>query len=371
MNEALGIVNFEDNSVEISGLTDYRTVSAISFLGRYRLIDFVISNMTNSGISHIQVYFKNKPRSLIEHLGTGRHYNLNSKRGRLHLLGGEEVVHSEVYNHDINAFQQNLEFIEEDSRPYVVIAPSYMIYSIDYNYVLEAHKQSNADITVVYKPVDNATEYFVGCDTITFDGGKHISKFEKNRGKYKTRNISLECYVMTKKIFIELINRAARTSSLFGLKDILADSVNDYNILGYAYRGYVACVNSLAQYYKANMELCDYHKAAELFQEDWTIHTRTNDSPPTLYGEHSHVKGSSIANGCTIEGEVINSVVGRNVVIKKGAIVKNSIILPDCFIGENVKLDGAVVDKKAIVHHVKKLEGTKEEPIYVKKRDRI
>ncbi len=141
MCDALGIINFEDACVDITGLMDYRPASAISFLGRYRLIDFMLSNMTNSGISQIEVFIKDKPRSLIEHLGNGRQYNINSKRGRLSILYGENRIMSEVYNHDIANFMDNIQYIEEVNKPYVIIAPSYMIYQIDFNEVLKYHAE--------------------------------------------------------------------------------------------------------------------------------------------------------------------------------------------------------------------------------------
>lgn len=371
MNKVLGIVNFEDATASVEGLGDHRPVSAFAFLGRYRVIDFVLSNMTNSGINDIQVYCKEKPRSLIEHLGTGQQYNINSKRGNLHILNGEKKPVSDVYNHDVNNFMQNMEFIEESDKGYVVVAPSYFIYQIDYNQVIEAHINSGDDITILYKATDNAKNEFIGCETVLFDETKKVIGIEKNRGKYKTRNISLECYVMSRKLFIDLVNRAANTSSLYWFKDILRDVYNEYTIRGYAVKGYVACINTLKAYFKANMDLRKREIARNVFKKDWPIHTMTNDSCPTQYVSGSVVKGSTVANGCLIEGTVINSVLGRNVTVKKGAVVENSIILPGAYISDGAKLDHVVVDKYAIIHHVKKLEGTDDSPVYVKRRDRI
>ena len=149
MSKAFGIVNFAGRNVHIEGMQTYRPVGAFSFLGRYRVIDFPISNMSNSGIDRIQVYIRRKPRSLTEHLGTGRHYNINSKRGKLHLLYSENGMDNDIYNNDIAAFIENMEFIEQAHEPYVVIAPSYMIYTMDYSQLLESHNDSGADITLL------------------------------------------------------------------------------------------------------------------------------------------------------------------------------------------------------------------------------
>lgn len=371
MCEALGIVNFEDTAVDIAGMTDYRTVSAVSFLGRYRLIDFVLSNMSNSGIQQIQIYIKNKPRSIIEHLGVGSQYNINPKRGKMHILYGEQSVRSEIYNHDVTNFSQCMHFIEEVNCPYVIVAPSYMVYRCDYKDMLNQHIASGNDITLLYKSTDEAKEHFLDCDTVTLDKDKRVIAFEKNRGKYKNRNISLECYIMSKKLFIEIVKRAANTSALYWFKDMLADCCMEYKIGGIAVKGYVACINNMKAYFEESMYLGKLENASELFKEDWPIYTKTSDSSPTQYAPGAKVSGCSVANGCYIEGTVENCVLGRNVVVKKGAVVKNSILLQGSYIGEGAKLDHVVVDKEAIVHHVKKLVGTADAPIYVKRRDRI
>ena len=149
MTKVLGIVNFEDSVANIEGLGEYRPVPAMTFLGRYRVIDFVMSNLTNSGIDSIQVFLKEKPRNIIDHLGTGQQYNINSKRGKLRMLYGEKTFSSEVYNTDIANFALNMQYIEMDKNPYVLIAPSYFIYTMDYEGLVEDHKESGAAVTVV------------------------------------------------------------------------------------------------------------------------------------------------------------------------------------------------------------------------------
>lgn len=369
--KVLGIINFENSNAHVEGLGDFRPVPAMAFMGRYRIIDFVLSNMTNSGISSVQVYLKEKPRNLIEHLGSGAHYNINSKRGKLRILYGEKTFSSPVYNTDVANFMLNMQYIEEDNNPYVIIAPSYFLYSLDYSVVLQQHIESHADVTCLYYNTSNAKEEFLGCDTLTLDKDKKVTEMGTNRGKRKTATVSLECYVMEKKLFIELTKKAVETSSLYWFKDILRDSVGELDIRGYGIKGFVACINSLPEYYRVSMVLRDRKVANGLFKPGWPIYTQTNDSSPSRYTEGSSVRGSVVANGCVIEGTVENSVISRNVTVRKGAIVKDSIILPGSYIGEDAKLDHVIVDKYAIVHHVKSLKGTDEEPVYVKRRDRI
>ncbi len=368
---ALGIISFEQSNSHIEGLGDYRPVPAIAFMGRYRIIDFILSNMTNSGINDVQVFLKEKPRNLFDHLGDGTRYNINSKRGKLRILYGEKSFSSEVYNHDVANYMLNMQYIEEDPNPYVVIAPSYFVYTLDFNEVLKKHQESGADITMLYTNTTNAKESFLGCDVITLDKDKRVTSIETNRGNKKTQSVSMECYVMTKKLFIELVKKAAEASSLYWLKDELRDQLEELNVQGYQVRGFVAALNSLPEYFRISMSLRDHKTAQQLFRPGWPIYTQTNDSCPTRFAEGSKVVDSVVANGCVIEGTVEGSLISRNVTIEKGAVVKDSIILPGAFISENAKLDHVVVDKYAIVHHVKKLEGTDEEPVYVKRRDRI
>jgi len=176
---------------------------------------------------------------------------------------------------------------------------------------------------------------------------------------------------MERKFFIELVKKADETSALYWLRDIIRDVVGEVKVGGYRQRNKVCCISSLRTYHLTHMEMTDHAAAEEIFKEGWPILTKTNDSAPTQYAPGSKVKSSLISNGCFIEGTVENCVLGRNVVIKKGAVVKNSVICADSFIGENAKLDNVVVDKDAIVNHVKKLNGTADAPIYVKRADRI
>ena len=165
MCNALGIVNFPGSNVRVKGLQDFRPVAAFSFLGRYRLVDFPLSNMSNSGIENIHIHLKNRPRSVISHVGLGRQYNLNPKRGGISILYGENFPESEFYNTDVASFRANLRDMNKNKKDYVVIAPSYMVCSINYAEVVDAHVASGADITVVYKTVDNAKERFIDCNT--------------------------------------------------------------------------------------------------------------------------------------------------------------------------------------------------------------
>lgn len=367
--KALGIINFSGNHIHVDGLEDYRPIAAFSFLGRYRAIDFPISNMSNSGIERIQVYINKKPRSLAEHLGTGRHYNINSKRGRLHLLFSENGTENSLYDTDISAYIENMECIEEATAPYVVIAPSYMIYTQDFRELLLTHAESNADISLLYHTVDNAKDSFLNCDILNLNKQKGVQSIEKNRGTAKNRNIFMDTYVMKRDLFIDLVKKAKKLSSMYTLPQIINAYCDELDIRGISHRGYFATITDLKSYYDANLSLLDYKDAQTLFKEDWPIYTRTNDSCPTQYFNGSDVKKSVVSNGCLIGGTVINSVIGRGCTIKDGAVVKNCVILPDVVIEEGIHVENQVVDKHARILHMKELIGDPEQPGYIRRDD--
>lgn len=183
----------------------------------------------------------------------------------------------------------------------------------------------------------------------------------------------MDTYIMKKDLFVELIEKAHKTSSMYTLADIVSAvcATEDYDVRGISHRGYFAAITDFKSYYKATIDLIDFKTARSLFDEDWPIYTRTNDSCPTQYFETADVKNSVVSNGCNMEGYVENSVVGRGCVIQKGAVVKNSVLLPGTLIGENVRVENFVVDKEAKIIHANELIGELDNPGYVKRQDTL
>lgn len=365
LKSTLGIVNIEGTNVHFGEVMGHRGVQAFGFLGRYRLIDFVLSNMSNSGITEFQVYMPAKMRSTIQHVGTGKHYNINSKRGKLRLLNTTTDPNS-IYQHDIQAFSDNIHYIEKSDKEYVLIAPSYFIYSQDYSKLKDEHEATGADITVLYKNVTSAQDSFIGCQTLKFDTDRRIVEFDENHGKYKNRPVSLEAYFMKRSLFLELIERANKVSSLYWLKDILRDVVDQYKIMGYAHRDYVACINTPEAYFNTQLELIDRNTRRLLFKNNWPIYTQTSDSSPCLYGPLADVKGSLISNGTSINGQVESSVIDRDVIIEEGVTIKNSIVLNGVTIRTGVTIENAIIDKSTSIVHATDIKGTKDSPAYIK-----
>lgn len=365
----MGILAFESDEVKVEGLQNYRPLMSVSFLGRYRLMDFQLSNFTNSGVDTIHIYVKEKPRSVFEHVGTGRHYNVNSKHGKLRVMYGEQPISSAVYNTDVRAYIQNKDFILEDKAEYVIISPTHYLYQQDFRTVMDKHIESGVDISVLYTSTNFAKNEFIGSSVLTLDRAKKIKGFDTNRGQVEKRNISLECYVMKKSIFFELLEKAQSTSAIYWFKDIIQENIYNYSMKGIPVSGEVIGINDLNSYMRANLRMIQ--PEVELVESSWPIYTRTNDSPPTYYGAKAEVSQSSIANGAKVLGKVSNSIVGRNVIIEEGAVVEDCILLPTSYVGKDVHLKGVIVDKHARVEKTKSLQGSVAEPIYINRHDKI
>ena len=369
MANVYGIVTSSGSHFKVEGLQDHRPIGAFSFLGRYRIIDFPISSMSNSNIDRIQVYVSQNPRSLAEHVGTGAHYNINSKRGKLQLLFNQDSRVNEIYNTDIKAYRANFEIISRMHQEYVILTPGYMVFKQNYTKLLEDHIQSGADVTLLYHKVNDAKKNYRACDILKLNRQKGVKSIEKNTGTTDDQNIFMNTYVMKNKLFLELIQKAASLSSIYTLTDILNVENENLDIRGSQHKGYFAAITDFKSYYDANLELLDENKQAQLFSSDWPIYTQTTDSCPVHYFEGAKISNSMVANGCLIEGEVENSIIGRGVEIRKGAVVKNCVVLGHTIIGQGVYLENQVVDKWAQVIHAKEIIATPEHPGYVNRDD--
>ncbi len=371
MYKAFGIVNSSSKNIRVEGLEDYRPIGAFSFLGRYRVIDFPISNLSNSDIDRIQIYVQEKPRTLVSHIGTGRHYNINSKSGRLQILFSDTAKRNDIYNTDIAAYYENLECIEAMHHEYVVITPDYMVYSADFSTLIAQHIDSGADITLLYHSVDNAKEAYLNCNILNLNKQRGVLSIEPNHGNAKNRNIFMDTYIMKKDLLVDLIKKARATSSAFTLTDIINELHNDLDVRGISHRGFFASITDFQSYYDANMDLINIKTAQTLFDSEWPIYTRTNDSCPTHYYGTAEIRNSVVSNGCQVEGTIENSILGRGCIIHKGAVIKNSVVLAGAEIGEGVHVENQVVDKLAKILHVKEVVSNPALPGYIKRGDII
>jgi glucose-1-phosphate adenylyltransferase len=372
--ECMGIINLNKRGNSINKLTHSRPVAAIPIGGRYRVIDFALSNMVNAQIQNIGIFAADRYRSLIDHLDNGKHWDLNRKIDGLFIFSPENKSIDNSYSiksGDIYNIFSNIDYIEKSRQKYVLISPSYMICNINYKDILEQHKKSNCDMTVVYKEVYNAHDDFLKCSTLNINEKGTVVSIGNNTGAKNDCNISMEMYVMSKDLFLNLIYESISTGEYSSIDDLIAGNINKFNVEGYKFSGYLKCINSIQSYFEANNDFLKTNVSEELFYSDRKILTKVKDEPPTFYESNSNVENSFISNGCVIEGTVKNSILFRRVNVEKGAVIENSIIMQNCIIKRDVRLDNVVFDKNVVISEGKELKGDKKMPIIVDKNARI
>jgi glucose-1-phosphate adenylyltransferase len=366
----LGLVDCFGNP-EFGQMTKHRAIASTSFLGRYAFIDFPLSNFLNSGIPAIGILCQNHIRSLNRHVGNGRFWINNTKIGDFQVLYDEPYVANPGYNTDVACLNENRWFLKQVSPDYVVIAPPYMVYEADFNALVKDHIASGARISLLYTHATGLKTSFINSKKILLSERGKVTKLEANRGDSEEGDVSLMTMIMDYPMLESLLEYASGTSSFFGLSETLNYLSSSVLIRAVKLDGYVRSFDSLSHYLKYSLELLDENTFHSLFKDGWKIYTKSYDTPPVLYKKGAVVENSYIANGSIIEGTVINSILGRGVVVKKGSVIKNASIGSDAIIDENTHIENAVVDKEAQVLHISEVIGTLEDPLYIARGDII
>lgn len=362
----MAILTLNEDDRDLSSLTKHRQLASIPFAGRYRLIDFMLSNLVNSGVKRIGILTQNKSASLTRHLNAGKPWDLDRKINGLTILNFDN---KNEYFKDIEMTKELVRFILDSQHKYVIISPSYMLCNINLEKAAEYHEQSNADITVVYKTIEDGNKNFIGCDTLNLDGNNNILGFGKNIGMSHKHNLSTEIFIMDKKVLINLIYQALEKGAFSSIREAVQKNVGILRINGFEFKGYLRCINSVRAYYDANREMLNSEITNELFFKNGLIYTKVKDEAPTKYTSNSEVKNSLIANGCVIDGKVESSIIGRRVVIQKGCEIKNCVIMQNCTIKDNVKLSNIIICKDMIIEANKQLRAEIDYPLIIEKEN--
>lgn len=365
MKNCLGIINLDENESRMGELVRYRTLASVPLSARYRVIDFILSNMANSGIESIGIFTENKSRSLINHLTNGRPWDLHRKRDGLRVFNFGDY-HPNI--DDAHNFSDNIEFIEQSKKEYVLIAPSYMICNIDFNDSLRYHIKSKNDVTIIYKDIYNADKQFLECEILNINDNNRVISIGENIGREKNSKINMEMYIMKVDLFINIIHECIRKGIDKKIKRYIAANLRDLKVGGFEFDGYLSCINSIKAYFDTNLDILNQNINKELFYNNKPIYTKSQDEPPTLYTEISLVSNSIVANGSYIEGEIKNCIIGRNVIIEKGAKLENCIIMQSSVIKSNVKMNNVIVDKGTVVNSNKIFSGDEDYPVTIQRK---
>jgi len=363
----LGVVNLIHESDELEGLTVGRCPASVPFGSRYRLIDFVLSGMVNSGVTKVAVFAHTKYRSLMDHLGSGKHWDLHRRRqGGLFILPPVTDDVNEVRRGDLFHFYQNRDFFTRSSAEYVVITRSHMVCNIDFELVLAQHRESGADITLVCK---RQSELLGGrARKVKVDDQGRVTAMCDHYSRVQSDLVSMEMYVMRKELLLELVETSLAQGQDHLVRHAIMTRLGQLNVRSYLYEGYLGVVNTVESYYWNSMQMLQPEVWRTLFHEPGTIYTKVKDEPPARYMEGAKTGHSLIANGCVIEGTVVNSILFRGVHVGKGAVIRNSIIMQNGVIGLGSQLDCTILDKDVQIGEGRKICGAGASPFLAVKR---
>ena len=368
---ALGVIfaNTYDNLVP--ELVAERSMASIPFGGRYRLIDFTLSSMANAGIDNVSVIVRKNYHSLMDHLGAGREWDLTRKRGGLNIVPPFAERSVKLYSGRVDALDSILNWLEAQKERYVILSDSYIAMNFDFNKLIDAHVKSGADVTMVYNraaiPEGARSDNY----TIRLDDNDRVVEILSNDYRIGEQNLAMNIYVIERESLIHLIHDASVRGLVYFERDILARNLKLLNVHAYRFDGYVARVSDMKSYFDENLKLIDEKNLDALFPKNSPVYTKIRDDNPTRYVTGSKVENSILADGCLIEGTVENCVLFRGVKIKKGAVVKNCVLMQDTVVEPNVELDCVVTDKNVKITAGKKLSGTESFPVYVQKNHTV
>lgn len=371
MKSAIGFINLHDNP-SLGKLTEKRPLATVSFLSRYALMDFVLSNFSNSDIYKTEVLVERNLDSVRSHINSGNLWVTNTKTGFLRAVINEKGLVNQTPNTDIANIIENVpsDVISED---YVVIASPQFLMSIDYRDVLKEHGDKGAGITVVYTKTKKREEY-QGCNQLIIDNDGTIRRFIRDNKESEEVNVSLESYVFSKEVFIGLLRFSREISNTAGtIKKMVELYANNRmaKVCGYRFKGSVYPVLSLNQYVRQSFELLNHNARKTLFLPDWPIYTTSHNTPPAFYGPFADVENSFIANGAYIKGKVKNSIISRDVYVEEGAEISDCILFTRTEIGKDVKLQYVITDKNVEIKDVKNLVGDNEDYLLISKGAKI
>ncbi|MBC7766169.1 MAG: glucose-1-phosphate adenylyltransferase subunit GlgD [Hyphomonadaceae bacterium] len=364
---AIGIINNTQKDDFFKEITKNRSLASVPTGGKYRMIDFPLSNLVNSGVQNVGILVQSRYGSLMDHLRAGKEWGLARKRDGLYILPYSMNDHTNFSRGTLENFYNNFEYLRKSRREYAIITGTNVICNMDYTKAFEQHIATGADITVIYnnpvKDVD-ANHYAV----LELDKKGKVTAIEAVPVSIKSNHVSMEMYIIKKDLLVTTVETCVARGEYDFVRDLLVKYATTLNIYGYKHEGYVARINSLQGYFSHNMALLKPTVWKELFFEPGRIYTKIKDSAPTKYLMHAQTKNALISDGCVIDGEIEDSIISRGVTIKKGARIKNCIIMEKCVIEENVVLENVILDKLVHITEDKRLIGVPEYPVLVEKK---
>uniref|UniRef100_A0A7V3RFB7 Glucose-1-phosphate adenylyltransferase subunit GlgD n=1 Tax=Mesoaciditoga lauensis TaxID=1495039 RepID=A0A7V3RFB7_9BACT len=364
--KVLGLILAGEKGQNLGKLTNRRASAAVPVGGKYRAIDFTISNMVRAGVKKISVLTQYNPRSLMDHLGSGREWDLDRKTGGLYILQPYVSESTQLwYRGTADAIHQNITVLRRGDEDYILIGSGDHIYNIDFIPLFREHILSMADVTVITKMKDDYDTSFYG--VVKTDESGRIIDFKEKEKEAEGDRINLGIYFVNKKLLMDLLYSIVPGGKYDLVKDILIPNLSSLKIMAYDFAGYWKNIKkSIIEYKKTNMDMLDPEISKELFSTKSKIFTKLKDLAPPKITSTGSVKNSIIADGCIIAGKVSNSVLFRNVKIRAGAIIDDSIVMEGSTVEEGARLTNCILDKNVTIRTERTYVGYDEPLVFEK-----
>lgn len=370
--KVLGIIFANVHEETLDSLTAMRTMGSVPFCSRYRLIDFPLSNMVESNVAKVGVITNANFQSLMDHVGTGKPWDLSRKNDGLFILPPFNVGSATMWGNRIDAIYGNMGFLEQSNQTYVVMSDCNNVLSLDYKALFDAHESTGADITIVgvRAPMPDKIGSILCFDRVDENG--RITEMSLDRQSDGDVFHSVNIIIMKKYLLQSLITTAHSKNEISFQRNVIMANINNLKIHAFdATESFVGTISSVQAYYDVSMKLLENESRAKLFSKKFPIYTKERDDMPSLYGTESNLKNSLVADGCIIDGIVENSIIFKGVKIAKGAVIKNSILMQDTVVGENSKLNCVIADKDVNIKSGVELSGAPTFPVTLSKGTRI
>lgn len=365
--KVLGLILAGGRSEALGKLVHKRASAALPVFGKYRAIDFTLSNMVNSGIYKVGVLTQYNPRSLMDHLGSGKEWDLDRKHGGLYILQPYLGMTGEYwYRGTADAIFQNTTMLRRGDEDYVLIGSGDHIYKMTYNSLFSYHFEKGADVTLIVKELDDTYDIRQYGVVVT-DGDGRILEFHEKVENPPTRKAFLGVYFINKYLLLDLLYDTVPSGKYDLLLDVIVPNLTRLRVYAYEFKGYWRNVKKgILEYYRTNMDVLKREVREELFLRNGKVYTKLKDYPPAKFTGTAKVSNSLVSDGCIVSGVVKNSVLFRGVVVRAGARVENSIVMQDTVIEEGAYVKNAIIDKNCVIRAEQSLIGDFE-PVVLEK----